>query len=98
MQRIDQAHAGAYTPLSQNTSGPCSVAPCNELARALVNSSCKNNFRLLPLLQELLAVAGDDSCQCILSVLETNASDAIVVHRTVETGSWMLQRTDPPPC
>ena len=59
-----------------------------------MNSSCKNDFRLLLSLQELLAVAGDYSCQRILSALETNAPDAIVLRRTVATGSWISFHTD----
>ena len=94
IQRVDQAHAGAYTSLSQNEYAPCSAAHCSGLAQALVNSSCENDFRLLLSLQELLAVAGDYSCQRILSALETNAPDAIVLRRTVATGSWISFHTD----
>ena len=94
IQRADQAHAGAYTSLSQKEYAPCSAAPCSGLAQALVNSSCENDFRLLLSLQELLAVAGDYSCQRILSALETNAPDAIVLRRTVATGSWISFHTD----
>jgi hypothetical protein len=96
MQRIDQARAGAYTSSSQNKSGPCSVSPCNQLARALVNSSCNNDFRLLQLLQELLAVAGDDSCKRIVAALKTYAPDAIFLHRAVATGSWISFHKDTP--
>ena len=94
MQRVDQAHAGAYTSLSQNEYAPCCAAPCSGLAQALVNSSCVNDFRLLLSLRELLAVAGDVSCQRILSALESNAPDAIVLRRTVATGSWISFHTD----
>ena len=70
------------------------MAHCSGLAQALVNSSCENDFRLLLSLQELLAVAGDYSCQRILSALESNAPDAIVLRRTVATGSWISFHTD----
>jgi hypothetical protein len=69
-------------------------AACSELGWNLVNSSCENDFRMLLTLQELRAIAGHETCMRILSALETETPDAIVLRRTVASGRWIDFHTD----
>jgi hypothetical protein len=60
----------------------------------LVSGNCESDFRLLLCAQELEAVVGGSACRRIMSALEADAPDAIVVRRTVATGSWINFHTD----
>ena len=94
IQRVDHAHACAYATLPQNEPGLRPSASCGELARDLVSSNCESDFRLLLCVQELQAIVGGSACRRILSALEAHAPDAIVIRRTVATGSWINFHTD----
>jgi hypothetical protein len=94
IQRVDHAHASVYTTSPQNEPGLRPSASCGELARDLVSSNCESDFRLLLCVQELLAIVGDSAYSRILSALEAHAPDAIVIRRTVATGSWIDFHTD----
>jgi hypothetical protein len=69
-------------------------APCDQLTRDLVSGNCESDFRLLLCAQELEAVVGGSAFRRIMSALEADAPDAIVVRRTVATGSWINFHTD----
>jgi hypothetical protein len=49
---------------------------------------------LLLCAQELEAIVGASACRRIMSALEEDTPDAIMVRRTVATGSWINFHTD----
>ena len=93
-QRVDHAHSRAFAPSPPTMHAPEPWAACSELGWNLVNSSCENDFRMLLTLQELRAIAGHETCMRILSALETETPDAIVLRRTVASGRWIDFHTD----
>ena len=91
---VDQAHSLAFESSPRKEFSPHYHGAHTELACNLVASNCKTDFRLLLSLPQLRAIVGSKSCDLITSALEASAPDAIVLRRTVATGSWIGLHTD----
>lgn len=92
--RVDQAHSRAFLQHTQDLADLQVQYSGNDVAQGVAAGSCEDDFRLPLALQELRSVVGDDACARILSALETDAPDAIVLRRTVASGRWINFHTD----
>jgi ubiquitin C len=92
--RVDRAHSQAFSQQTQDLADNQALPAGNDVAYGVAAGSCEDDFRLPLALQELRSVVGDDACARILSALETDAPDAIVLRRTTASGRWINFHTD----